>query len=457
MLHFPLPRIFKRGSGGAYAAFAPHFSPDQSFLQSAGSETAGSAQACAATICTIEIFASGDSRCDGKYRFTDIQAGSSALFVNSPGFQRFDLSNVYLGIGRDNEIDATLNVGAASQSVEVQSSAPMVNTENAEVSEIAGKQGVEAEGKSAGDFFEYKISQKITIGKNQSALVPILQAHIEAEKVTLWNQESAPLRALWIKNNGGQVLDAGSFNVLEADTFAGEGVFETIHPDERRLLSYASEKPYSRIVIAKGVMMLTQEQHKSSKFSIRNADTDARQVVLEYPLEKGWKLAPGTPQPEESTESFQRFRVPVEAGKTAELTVEAIHPEDARYELTNLDDDEVKLLVEQQRVTPAMQLGFDRILKQREKIGDISGKINDRKHEVEQITADQGRIRENMKALKGSSEEKALLQRYVGQLDSQESRLATLRKEMEDLDAQQNAAREELERIVMEMSVDATF
>ena len=34
-----------------------------------------------------------------------------------------------------------------------------------------------------------------------------------------------------------------------------------------------------------------------------------------------------------------------------------------------------------------------------------------------------------MKALKGTSEEKALLQRYVGQLDAQESRLAVLRKE----------------------------
>jgi hypothetical protein len=86
--------------------------------------------------------------------------------------------------------------------------------------------------------------------------------------VTLWNAQSAPPRALWIKNTSGQVLDAGSFNVLEAEAFAGEGVLETIHPDERRLLSYAgdaavhvkyseesSEKPFSRIRIAKGVML----------------------------------------------------------------------------------------------------------------------------------------------------------------------------------------------------------
>jgi hypothetical protein len=406
----------------------------------------------------------------GRYRFNDIQAGNSAVFVNATGFQRFNLANIYLGIGRNNEIDATLNLGTSSETVEVRGEVPMVETSSASLSSIAEKQSAEAEGKSAGDFFEYKIKQKITIGKNQSALVPILQAHIEAEKVTLWNPDSAPLRALWIKNTSGQVLDAGSFNVLEAETFAGEGVLETIHPDERRLLSYAgdaavhvkytdesSEKPFSRIRIAKGIMLMTQEEHKSNKFTIRNADTEARQVVVEYPAEEGWKLSQGTPQPEESTESYHRFRVPVDAGKTAELTVEAVHPNEVRYELNNLDDDEVALLVQQNRVTPAMRQVFDRILKQEETIGGIAAEIADRKRESDQIATDQNRIRENMKALNGSSEEKALLQRYVGQLDSQENRLVALRKETGDLSARQNTARAELNRIIMEVSVDESF
>jgi hypothetical protein len=409
-----------------------------------------------------------DSR--GNYRFSDLQAGNAALFVSMTGFQRFNLSNVYLGIGRTNEIEATLSLGSASETVEVQGSAPMLNTESASISSTVEKQGSEAEGKSAGDFFEYKIKQKTTIGKNQSALVPILQAHIEAEKVTLWNHESAPLRALWIRNTSGQVLDSGSFNVLEAETFAGEGVLETIHPDERRLLSYAgdaavhvkysedsSEKPFSRIRIAKGIMQLTKEQRKTTKYTIRNADTEPRQIVVEHPAEEGWQLTPATLKPEESTESFLRFRLPVDAGKTAELTVESIHPEETRYELTNLDDDEVALLVEQKRMTPAMQQAFDRILKQKERVNELTAQVFQRKTEGDQITADQGRIRENMKALKGSSEEKSLLQRYVGQLDAQESRLAALRKESSDLTAQENKASAELDRMIQEVSADETF
>jgi len=409
-----------------------------------------------------------DSR--GHYRFNDLQAGNSALFVNAPGFQRFNLTNVYLGLGRTNQIDATLNVGNANETVEVQGTATTVQTSEASLSEIAGKQRSEAEGKSAGDFFEYKIKQKITIGKNQSALVPILQAHIEAEKVTLWNKDSAPLRALWMKNTSGQVLDAGSFNVLEADTFAGEGVLQTIHPDERRLLSYASdaavhvkfsedatEKPFSRVRIAKGIMQLTKEQRKVNKYIIRNADTEPRQIIVEHPAEEGWELTASTPKPEESSESYHRFRVSVDAGKTAELTVESIHPDETRYELTNLDDDEVALLVEQKRMTPVMQQAFDLILKQKQKIDELTTQIFQRKTETDQIAADQTRIRENMKALKGSSEEKALLQRYVGQLDAQESRLAALRKESNDLTAQENQVSSELNRMIMEVNVDESF
>jgi len=403
----------------------------------------------------------------GRYSFSDIQPGNSAVFVNAPGFQRFNLSNIYLGIGRTNQVDATLNIGTAAETVEVQATSANVQTEMAELS---AKQGAEAEGKSAGDFFEYKINQKITIGKNQSALVPILQAHIEAEKVTLWNQGSAPLRALWIRNTSGQVLDSGSFNVLEADTFAGEGILETIHPEERRLLSYAgdaavhvkhseesSEKPFSRVRIAKGIMQLTKEQRNVKKYTIRNADTEARQVIVEHPAQEGWVLTGATPKPEETTESYHRFRVAVDPGKTAELTVESVHPEEATYELTNLDDDEVALLVQQKRATPAMQQAFDRILKQKEKIENLSNQIAERKRESDQIAADQTRIRENMKALKGTSEEKALLQRYVGQLDAQESRLAALRQESSDLAAQQNQARAELDRMILELSVDESF
>ena len=42
--------------------------------------------------------------------------------------------------------------------------------------------------------------------------------------------------------------------------------------------------------------------------------------------------------------------------------------------------------------------------------------------QVTNISDDQQRVRENMKALKGSAEEKALIERYVRELNEQEDR-----------------------------------
>jgi hypothetical protein len=331
-------------------------------------------------------------------------------------------------------------------------------------------QHVEAEGKATGDYFEYNVTQKITIGKNQSALVPILQARIEAEKVSIWNEESKEIRrALWLTNSSGLTLDSGTFNILDGDTFAGEGLIETVHPAERRLISYAadpalhiimdeesSEKPVTHVRIAKGIMFLTHEQRDSRKYTLHNADTTPRQVVIEHSARPGWKLAEGT-KPEETSASYLRFRVAVGAGKTENLQIEEYHPENTQYLLSELDDKQVELFSQQLQITPALQEVFHRVLEQKNLVDNLEAQLNQRQQELGAINKDQARLRENMKALKGSPEEKALLQRYTHQLDSQEDRLGTLHKEIADLQDKQVQAKEQLDQMVQAVTFDEHF
>jgi len=283
-----------------------------------------------------------------------------------------------------------MEAGPASQTVEVEAGEE--------------KAPVEAEGKSIGDFFEYDLKQNISIGQNQSALVPIVQSRLEAEKVTLWNADSVPLLALWIKNTSGQMLDSGSFNIIEGNTFAGEGVLEVLHPDERRLLSYAgdsalhvktlldsSSSPFTRVRIFKGNITMTSEERKKTKYTLRNADSKPRIVVIEHPSQEsaGWKLAPGTPKPEEASASFYRFRASVDAAKTSELTVEEFHTLAGTTELSNLDDDQVQLLVDQNRLTSAMKKAFDEVLAQKNKVSALDFEIKQHDEEIKKINNDQ--------------------------------------------------------------------
>jgi predicted nucleic acid-binding Zn-ribbon protein len=94
------------------------------------------------------------------------------------------------------------------------------------------------------------------------------------------------------------------------------------------------------------------------------------------------------------------------------------------------------------------------VLDQKNKISDLETQIETRQKELGAINTDQARIRENMKALKGSAEEKALLQRYTKQLDSQEDRLTTLHKEMADLQQKHDDEQEKLEDMVQHITLN---
>jgi len=73
------------------------------------------------------------------------------------------------------------------------------------------------------------------------------------------------------------------------------------------------------------------------------------------------------------------------------------------------------------------------------------------------MTKDQPWVRENMKAFKGSPEEKALLERYARPLDQPEDRLNRLQKEISDLNERENQAEGEREQIVQTIVMDESL
>src|SRR5580698_4948528 len=205
------------------------------------------------------------------------------------------------------------------------------------------------ESRELGDLFEYKLKDRVTIKKNQSAMVPILQSRIDAEKVSVWNpSESSVLRALWLNNTTDLTLDGGSFNVLEGGAFAGEGLMDAIKPGEKRIMSYAADlgvlvdarqkadnQRVTKIVIAHGTMTQSTQERQENTYTIRNRDTSTRTVVIEHPARPGWKLTDDE-KPAESSASFHRFRLTVEPKKTTTLLVKEYRPISNRYQLTNV-------------------------------------------------------------------------------------------------------------------------
>ncbi|HSY91145.1 MAG TPA: hypothetical protein VK812_07210 [Candidatus Binatus sp.] len=326
------------------------------------------------------------------------------------------------------------------------------------------------ESRELGDLFEYKLKDRVTIKKNQSALVPILQSRIDAEKVSVWNpSESSVLRALWVNNTSDLTLDGGSFNVLEGDAFAGEGLMDAIKPGEKRIMSYAADlgvlvdakqkadnQRVTKIVIAHGTMTQSTQERQENTYTIRNRDTSTRTVVIEHPARPGWKLADDA-KPAESSASFHRFRLALEPKKTTTLVVKEYRPVMNSYQLTNVTDSQIKYFLEQKMINPDVEKALRRISAQKNDIAVIDAVITGRRGQVSSISEDQQRVRENMKALKGSAEEKALVERYVRELNEQEDRVQSLRREIADLQQKRDAGQSALNGMIEALQMEATL
>jgi hypothetical protein len=344
--------------------------------------------------------------------------------------------------------------------------------ESGEVSDLLAKEEAAAVGTTVGDLFEYHLKEKITVLKNQSALVPIVQSPIEAEKVTLVTSDEnggvqgIPLRALWLKNSSGLTLDGGTFNVLEQDSFAGEGIMELLHPEERRLLSFAADKAVRvtqrdatgvktviRTTILKGVMAVHREERDTATYVFHNADVAPRQIVLEYPIREGWKLAEGM-KPEESSATRYRFRVEVAPGKAEIFAIREIRPEVSRIHVSTLTDSQLAAYVLEGAVTPQEEAELRKIIAKKAEIAAVDQEIKTRQQEMETIDKGQARLRENMKVLKGSPEEKALLLRYTRELDGQEDRLASLQKEAGEQKTKHEGLQAQFDAMVQVISIE---
>ncbi len=126
----------------------------------------------------------------------------------------------------------------------------------------------------------------------------------------------------------------------------------------------------------------------------------------------------------------------------------------ATYALSNLTGEQVAFFLQQQSIDKTVEDALRGILAQKAVVADLDTQKEARDDEAQGIFDDQQRLRENMKSLKGSPEEKALIQRYTQQLNAQEDRLEALHKESAQLEAKSEAAQAALNRMIQDLSFD---
>jgi len=315
------------------------------------------------------------------------------------------------------------------------------------------------------DFFQYSLAQPVTIHKNESAMVPILQQTLPVERVTLWSEsEPKPLRALWLENNSRLTFDNGNFSVFESGAFAGEGLLDPIHPGEKRLLSYAidqavhirihpeethNERQLRSVKIMPFGHLLKQYgvQSKTSYIASNSAE-DARTVIIEVPRRPHRTLSPES-KAAETTATLYRFRLPVPAHQSATVLVADEGPDYESWKI-EAEADQIQALEYLARQAPATADKLQPIITAQKSIQDMNRQLKDLEAKAATLTTDEARARENLTALKGGEGSK----RFADLLNRTEDAIESNRQQTASLTDKRKATVDSLQQLLTTYSLD---
>jgi hypothetical protein len=198
-----------------------------------------------------------------------------------------------------------------------------------------------AEAEEIGDAFRYIIEERVSLPRQKSALLPLLDESVTAKRVSIYNESvhsKFALLGLKFKNSTGKPLTQGPITIYDDGSYAGDARLPDLQPDEERLLSYAIDlgteiKPVDEIRPGPQMTVRTSANtvhvgltlRHTRTYVIRNRSKQDRVIVIEHPVRAGWTLAEPK-KPVEQTRDLYRFEVPVAAGKTVEFPVAEEQP-----------------------------------------------------------------------------------------------------------------------------------
>ncbi|QRK12171.1 hypothetical protein JQX13_20290 [Archangium violaceum] len=323
--------------------------------------------------------------------------------------------------------------------------------------------------KEVGDLFEYRVDHPVTVHRNQSALVPILHRPFEGRRVLLYNRstrEKNPMACIELKNTTGLTLEGGPVTVTEADTYVGEAMLDTMKPDDKRFVPYAvelgcvvsvedktEEGPVFKAVVNRGTLVVEFFHFRRTHYLVRNKAKRAQTLYLEHPR-TGWQLR-DTPEPDETTDGFWRFKRELAAGASEDFAVTEYSGGQRSYYLSNTGADEVGFFLSSGFIDERVAEGIREVIAIRERVARLNEDEQRLTQERAQLFKDQERIRANIESLKSGASQRELAERFVTKLNEQEDRLEFIARELERVAREKREAQDEVNRKVKALSFTA--
>jgi hypothetical protein len=293
------------------------------------------------------------------------------------------------------------------------------------------------------DSYQYVIDQKVTVPRQKSAMLPLMNEEVKGTRLSIFNEKvhgKHPMLGLRFKNTTGQPLMQGPVMVHEGGRYAGDARILDMQPNEERLLAYAvdlgtevlgvdTQKP-ERIVSAKvvrGVLKSTCTLQKTKTYHIKNRSKQDRTVVVEHPFSTDWKLV-SEDKPVEISREVYRFEVKVPSGKLVKFDVTEERSQTVTGLLNTLDDATLKLYISSTVTGDKMKEALKKIVETRQSIAGDQSEVKSMEERLKAIVDDQVRLRANIERVPQQSE---VYKRYLAKFDTQETQIEKLQSDLE--------------------------
>jgi hypothetical protein len=278
--------------------------------------------------------------------------------------------------------------------------------------------GIEiAQAETAGDQFEFTFKRPVTLSRRQSAMLPLTETFLDAEKTLVFSGARAiaagkpinPAISAELTNTTGMKLPAGPITVFDGGAYAGDALIGFFPENEKRLISYgddlsvsgsvtaSSSRIISAVTVSGGVMVITRKQSYEKIYTLRNASGEEKRLILEHPVTVGTNLA----EPDsfaERTDRVYRFARVLPAGRAFTLTVREELPLSERIVLAQFRPETFVSYISNQDIPLPVRSALQKAAELKRKTEDAKQIQTDTESRRERLIAEQDRIRRNLEA-----------------------------------------------------------
>lgn len=316
-----------------------------------------------------------------------------------------------------------------------------------------------------GELFEFTIAHPVDLGRRRSAMLPIVNQSITAERVSIYNQAQLakhPLNGVWVTNDSGMKLLSGPVTVFDDGAYAGDAQVGNLTQGEKALLSYAvdlavavdpSVTSSSELVsgtIVKGVLHLDRRHTYTQTYIIENKAKDKRTLIIEHPFNNDRKLVEPE-KPAEKTPAFYRFRVPVGGEDSGKFVVKEVQPITQTFAIIGTSPDVLLTYVRGRELSKDIREALGKAAAMMQELSTMEAKLAQSEQQLRQLQDGQERLRQNINTVGRDS---TLGKRYLQKLGEEEDQIEKMQIAIEDLREQIEAKRAELANYLNGLTIE---